>query len=45
MHRAYRYGKDFPGLQGKDLTPHGKINPGCPDFRTMFEEATAKNQK
>jgi hypothetical protein len=45
VHRAYRYGKDYQGLQGKDLAPQHKINPGCPDFRAIYEEATAKNQK
>ena len=45
VHRAYRYGKDYQGLQGKELTPQHKINPGCPDFRAIYEEATAKNQK
>jgi len=45
VHRSYRYGADFPGLKGKDLTPRGKINPGCPDFLKIMEEATAKNPK
>lgn len=25
IHRAYKYGKDFPGLKGRDLTPQGYI--------------------
>jgi hypothetical protein len=31
-HRAYRYGKDYPGLKGKDLTPKGKMAKDCPEM-------------
>lgn len=37
IHRAYRYGADYPGLQGKDLTPKGKLAPKCPDFYTLYK--------
>lgn len=43
VHRAYRYAPDYPGLQGKDLKPKGPLAPGCPDYRKIFEEASAKN--
>jgi len=45
VHRSYRYAADFPGLKGKDLTPKGPLAPGCPDFRKVLEEGTAKNPK
>jgi hypothetical protein len=31
-HRAYRYGPDYPGLKGKDLSPKGKMAKGCPEL-------------
>ena len=31
VHRAARYGKDYPGLKGKDLSPKGKLAPNCPE--------------
>jgi outer membrane protein assembly factor BamB len=45
VHRSYRYASDYPGLKGKDLTPKGPLAPGCPDFRKVLEEGTAKNPK
>jgi hypothetical protein len=29
IHRAYRYGKEFPGLQGKDLSQRRPFKQGC----------------
>ena len=37
VHRTYRYAKDFPGFKGKDMSPKGRLNPGCPDFRPLLE--------
>ncbi len=37
MHRAYRYGKDYPGLKGKDLSPKGKLAPKCPEAFKLFK--------
>ncbi len=42
IHRAYRYGVDYPGLNGKTLTPQGKINPGCPDWTTLLTSTPGK---
>jgi len=37
VHRAYRYGKDYPGLKGKDLKPVKKLAPKCPDFFKVYK--------
>ena len=37
VHRAYRYGKDFPAFAGKDLKPQGKLAAGCPDWHLLLE--------
>ena len=37
IHRAYRYGADYPGLQGKDLTPKGHIVKGYPKFLDVWQ--------
>ena len=37
VHRAYRYGKDFPAFAGKDLKPQGKLATGCPDWHLLLE--------
>lgn len=37
VHRAYRYAKDHPALADRDLSPKGRLNPGCPDFRPLLE--------
>ena len=37
VHRAYRYGKDFPAFAGKDLKPQGKLAAGCPDWYKLME--------
>ena len=31
-YRAYRYGKDFPGFAGKDLTPRGTLTGRVPQL-------------
>ena len=37
VHRAYRYGKDYPGLQGKELKKSGKLAEECPEFFTLYK--------
>jgi hypothetical protein len=37
IHRAYRYGPDYPGLKGKDLKPGKKLAPKCPDFFKLYK--------
>jgi hypothetical protein len=42
IHRAYRYGKDYPGLKGKDLSKAEPLAPGCPEFWKLYgDEALA----
>jgi hypothetical protein len=42
IHRAYRYGKDYPGLKGKDLSPKEPLAKGCPEFYKIYKTAVAK---
>ena len=37
VHRAYRYGEDYPGLKGKDLSVKGPLAEGCPQFYKVFK--------
>jgi hypothetical protein len=37
IHRAYRYAKDYPGLQGKDLSPKEKLAPKCPEAFKFYK--------
>jgi len=39
IHRAYRYGKDYPGLKGKDLSKKSPLAPGCPEFSKVYGTA------
>ncbi|MBW1775498.1 MAG: aryl-sulfate sulfotransferase [Deltaproteobacteria bacterium] len=36
IHRAYRYGKDYPGLKGKDLSKKVPLKD-CPDFWKLYK--------
>jgi hypothetical protein len=36
IHRAYRYGTDFPGLKDKDLSKRGVLVLGCPEFWRIY---------
>jgi hypothetical protein len=38
IHRAYRYGTDYPGLQGKDLSRKIPLVKDCPQFYKVFGE-------
>lgn len=38
IHRAYRYGPDYPGLKGKDITPKGYIVEGYPKFFEIWQK-------
>ena len=37
IHRAYRYGKDYPGLQGKDLSKKTPFPKECPQFFKIYK--------
>ncbi len=37
IHRAYRYGKDFPGLEGKDLSKRIPLAKECPEFYKLYK--------
>jgi len=42
VHRAYKYGKDHPGLKGKDLTPKGYIaGDDAPVFYKVWKRGAA----
>jgi hypothetical protein len=36
VHRVYRYGKDYPGLQGKDLSKKSPLTE-CPEFFKIYK--------
>jgi hypothetical protein len=36
IHRAYRYGSDYEGLKGRDLSPKGPLAENCPQFYRVF---------
>ncbi len=38
IHRAYRYGPDYPGLKGKDLSVKEPLAPGCPQFFKVYKK-------
>jgi hypothetical protein len=43
IHRAYRYGKDYPGLKGKDLSKKENLVPGgCQEVWKTFAKEQAK---
>lgn len=37
IHRAYRYGKDYPGLKGRDLSVKAPLVPGYPKFLDVWK--------
>jgi Arylsulfotransferase (ASST) len=37
IHRAYRYGPDYPGLQGRDLSAKEKLAGKCPEFFKIYQ--------
>ncbi len=41
IHRAYRYGPDYPGLKGRDLGRKTPLAPGCPQFLDVYKTAAA----
>ncbi|MBW1920610.1 MAG: aryl-sulfate sulfotransferase, partial [Deltaproteobacteria bacterium] len=41
IHRAYRYGPDYPGLRGKDLSKKVPLAPGCPAFFKLWKTSEA----
>jgi hypothetical protein len=36
VHRAYRYGSDYEGLKGRDLSAKGPLAENCPQFYKVF---------
>jgi hypothetical protein len=44
LHRAYRYGVDFPGLKGKDLSQRKPFKLGCPELWRWSEPAGPKGE-
>jgi len=38
-HRSYRYGADYPGLKGKDLSKKVPLTPDCPEFWKLYKTA------
>lgn len=41
IHNAFRYGLEYPGLLGKDLTPQGYVCGGdCPRFFNAFQRGS-----
>jgi hypothetical protein len=41
IHRAYRYGKDYPGLKGRDLSPKAPLAKSCPEFFKVYKTTAA----
>lgn len=42
IHRAFRYGADYPGLKGKVLVPQGYVSgDDCPVFYSAFKKGSA----
>ncbi len=37
IHRAYRYGADFPGLKNRDLSNRTPLAKDCPEFYRIYE--------
>jgi hypothetical protein len=41
IHRAYRYGKDYPGFKGKDLSAKTPLAKACPQFYKIYKTVPA----
>lgn len=41
IHRAYRYGEDYPGLKGRDLSRRVPLAKSCPEFYKVYKTAPA----
>ena len=37
IHRAYRYGRDYPGLKGRDLSKRAPLAKECPEFYKLYK--------
>ena len=37
VHRAYRYGADYEGFKGKDLSVKDPLAEKCPQFYKIFD--------
>ena len=36
IHRAYRYGQDYAGLKGRDLSKRTPLSEACPEFYKLY---------
>jgi hypothetical protein len=45
LHRAYRYGKDYPGLAGKDLSKKEPLAKGCVEMWKHYRDFEAATKK
>jgi hypothetical protein len=45
VHRSYRYGPDYPGLKGKDLSKRTPLAAGCPQFFKVYKKGAAMKVK
>ena len=45
IHRAYRYGKDYPGLKGKDMSRKELLAKNCPEFFKIYKTAPGATAK
>jgi outer membrane protein assembly factor BamB len=47
IHRAYRYGADYAGLKGRDLTQRTVLAKDCPEFYKLYktDQAPAPKKK
>ena len=45
VHKAFKYGVDYPAFKGKDLTPKGKLSAKCPDLKKFMDDSVAAGMK
>lgn len=45
IHRAYRYGADYPGLKDKDLSERKPLAKSCPEFYKVYKTDTPPPKK
>lgn len=45
VHKAFKYGADYPAFKGKDMTPKGKLAAKCPDFKKFMDDSVAADAK
>jgi hypothetical protein len=45
VHKAFKYGTDYPAFKGKDMSPKGKLSAKCPDFKKFMDDSAAADAK